>query len=331
MMAERLNLFYAEPDPDRWLPLDRIPRRIVRRLLRGPARPGGQKRVFLNLCAGLDRVGVSYRVNDFRHARRNPGELVCIVGKPHLLDVRDWENPILFGSAVFSHPVDDPHLFSRRPVQRMLVPGEWCRAMFAEWYGDRVRAWPVGIDTESWGPAPSAAKNVDVLLYVKTLWDRDAREAEMITPIRAELARRRLRVETLRYGSYREEDYRALLDRSRVMIFLCEHETQGIAYQQALACGVPLLAWDRQGPWLDPAYYPRIMFTPTTGVPYWDQRCGETFRDVPEFTDSLDRLLSRFASGRYDPRGYVLERLTLERCAEEYLAHATAIMRGEVP
>ena len=51
-----LNLFYEEPDGDRWLPFDRYPRRIVRRIVRGRTRPGGQKRVFLNLCAGLDRL-----------------------------------------------------------------------------------------------------------------------------------------------------------------------------------------------------------------------------------------------------------------------------------
>ena len=35
------------------------------------------------------------------------------------------------------------------------------------------------------------------------------------------------------------------------MVFLCEHENQDIAYQQALACGVPILAWDRGGYWQD--------------------------------------------------------------------------------
>ena len=44
-----LNLFYEEPDPDRWLPFDRHPRRLIRRLVRGPDQPGGAMRVFLNL------------------------------------------------------------------------------------------------------------------------------------------------------------------------------------------------------------------------------------------------------------------------------------------
>jgi hypothetical protein len=44
-----LNLFYEEPDEDRWLLLDRFPRQIVRRIVRGKPQPGGQMRVFLNL------------------------------------------------------------------------------------------------------------------------------------------------------------------------------------------------------------------------------------------------------------------------------------------
>ena len=54
-----LNLFYEEPDPDRWFLFDRYPRQILRRLVRGKPRPGGQTRVFLNLCAGLDKLSIS--------------------------------------------------------------------------------------------------------------------------------------------------------------------------------------------------------------------------------------------------------------------------------
>ncbi|MGA8216344.1 MAG: hypothetical protein WB799_22325, partial [Candidatus Sulfotelmatobacter sp.] len=68
---QTLNLFYEEPDSDRWLPLDRYPRGLIRRILRGKPRPGGQTRVFLNLCAGLDKLGISYRVNDYRYIERH--------------------------------------------------------------------------------------------------------------------------------------------------------------------------------------------------------------------------------------------------------------------
>lgn len=43
-----LNLFYEEPDSDRWVPLDRYPRRMARWALRGPGQPGGAMRVYLS-------------------------------------------------------------------------------------------------------------------------------------------------------------------------------------------------------------------------------------------------------------------------------------------
>ena len=320
-----LNLFYQEPDPDRWVPFDRYPRRLIRRLVRGPGRPGGQKMVFLNLVKGLDRIGAPYRINDFRHARRHPDELACIVGKPNVLFEREWKNPVLFGASVFSHPIDHPHLLDDYPVRRVVVPGEWMRQMFEPTYGDRVVAWPVGIDTDTWAPTGDP-KTVDFLLYDKVRWDHEAYEATLIQPIRNALDQRGLTTTELRYGSYEPDDLAAALRQCRAVVFLCEHETQGIAYQQMLSSGVPLLAWDRGGYWQDPEYFPeRVQFGPVSSVPYWDERCGVTFEDASSFENALDAFQEALAAGRFAPRDYILENLTLESSAREYAAIAHSV------
>jgi hypothetical protein len=83
------------------------------------------------------------------------------------------------------------------------------------------------------------------------------------------------------------------------MIFLCEHESQGLAYQECLACDVPILAWD-QGWWLDPN---RIRWgtpdVPATSVPYFDSRCGEKFKGIEEFETQLERFLERLRRGDF--------------------------------
>ena len=313
-----LNLFYEEPDPDRWIPFDRHPRRLVRRLLRGKPRPGGQTRVFLNLCAGLDRIGVPYRVNDYRHAQQNPDELVCIVGKPSVLERIQWKNPILFGAAVYSHPLDDPTLLERLRVSKVLVPGPWMKEMCLPYWGERVEAWPVGIDTAAW--VPTEEKTVDVLLYDKVRWEHDAFETALIEPVRSALRARGHSFLEIRYGFYREEDYRSALAKCRAMIFLCEHETQGIAYQQALACNVPILAWDRGGYWQDPSYYPhKVKFKNVSSVPYWDERCGAKFTRADEFENVWSSFWEGVLASRFKPRDYIMENLTLEKCASAYL------------
>jgi hypothetical protein len=315
-----LNIFYQEPDGDRWFPFDRYPRRLIRRLVRGRPRPGGQMRVFLNLCAGLDRLGVRYRVNDYQHAKRNPGELACIVGKPCVLDKIVWKNPILFGAAIYSHPLDDRHLLQRLPIKKVLVPGRWMKEMCKPYWGDHVEAWPVGIDTDLWRPVATGQKEIDVLIYDKVRWEHDHYESALIGPIREKLKERGHSFFEIRYGSYREEDFRALLGRCRTMIFLCEHETQGIAYQQALSCNVPILAWDRGDYWRDPAYYPdKVKFQPVTSVPYWDERCGQIFKRIDEFGWKWQQFWEGHNECGFSPRDYILETLTLERCARRYL------------
>src|ERR1700683_2186830 len=113
------------------------------------------------------------------------------------------------------------------------------------YYGKAVVAWPVGIDTGYWRDARDTHKTHDFLIYDKVRWEHEKYEANLIEPIRQELRRRRLTYTEIRYGYYEEDDFRKKLRTCRAMIFLCEHETQGIAYQQTLACGAPILAWDR--------------------------------------------------------------------------------------
>ena len=328
-----LHLFYDEPDPDRWVPGDRYLRRGVRRILRGKPRPGGQKLVFLNLCAGLDRLGISYHINNYKSAQRSPAIPVGIIGKPHLLDAHDWENPILLGASIMSHPLADPGMLNRHPnIRRILVPGEWMRAMCEPYWHDRVHAWPVGIDTDRWHPAPAGLREFDFILYDKIRWEHDRHEQELLAPVRAALRARGLSFAEIRYGHYREEDFQSLLQRARGLIFLCEHETQGLAYQQALACDLPIVAWNRGGCWQDPEYYPqRVRFEPVSSIPYWDERCGLKFTGCDSFAATLDHFLSEQQAGRFHPRDFIMENLTLEHCARKYLDQWEAAFGSRPP
>lgn len=322
-----LNLFFEERD-DRWFPGDRRVRPLLRRLLLGKTWISGQRRVFLNLRAGLDRLGLPYRVNDYGYIHKHPGELACILGRPFVLDWFDWKNPLLLGVAMYNHPVDAPAHLKDLANQTILVPSPWYAEMCRP-YWPHVEVWPVGIETDVWTPVPAGQKRVDVLLYDKVHWDRDAYERELIGPIRSHLAARGRSVEIIRYGHYKEIDYKAALARCRSMIFLSEHESQGIACQQALSSGVPVFAWDRGGPWQDPEYFPdRVRYEGgVSSVPYFDERCGMTFTDAGGFAADWGTFWARVDGGGFAPRDYVIENLTLEKGARHYYDLAQAVMR----
>lgn len=263
-----------------------------------------------------------FRENDFAYARRNPEEPVGIIGKPHVLDMMEWKNPILFGAAVMSHPIDDPDLLQRRPIRKILVPGEWMRRMCEPYWGDKVEAWPVGIDTELWCKSPEAEKNNDFLIYDKILWEHERKEGELLRSIRKTLQTRGYSFKEIRYGKYKEKDFHFLLKQSRAMIFLCEHETQGIAYQQALSTDLPILAWDQGGFWQDPSYYPeKVTFGPVTSIPYWSDDCGIKFKSAQEFSKTLEIFDKILKEKKFKPRDYILNYLTLRQAAQKYIWH----------
>lgn len=276
--------------------------------------------VAINLLRGLDKLNISYRYNDYSYIKKHPEEIACIIGMPHILFKKKWVNPVILGAAIYSHSIECPDLFEKYPnVKRCLVPGEWMRKMFEPHYQDKVLSWPVGIDINQWSPQLKGKPEVDFLIYDKIRWKHDEYQQELIDPLCTILDKHNLSYEFIRYGSYVHQDLMDKLKRAKSVIFLCEHETQGLAYQQMLATGTPVLAWNRQGFWQDPYYYPhKVKFEPVDSTPYWDERCGLKFAGISDFEEQLLQFQADYAG--YQPEKYIEENLTLEKCAEKYLA-----------
>jgi hypothetical protein len=291
-------------------------------------RIGGVGKVFANLRLGLDRLRIPYHVNiPFPQLRDDDRVGVLGQGRQCLADY-DRPNPIVAGIGLMTHPSEWPTLCQDHPVVRYLQHSSWAADVYRPFYGERVAQWPVGIDTSWWSPALRSEKTRDFLVYDKIRWDRDTLGAELLGRVREELQRRNLTWTELRYGAYEESDFKSRLENASAMIFLCEHESQGLAYQECLASGVPILAWD-QGHCLDPN---RVQWgqpvIPATSVPFFDERCGRRFRQTDDFPEALDDFLERLRSGHYAPRDFILENLTLEKCSDDFVDIVNAAVTG---
>lgn len=314
-------LFFEDRDRDTFVRGDRRLRRHVRRatafLRPNKQRVSGFEMSFILLERALRGIGRTVHVNDFELARRNPLFPVGVCGYSHILDYWWLPNPAVLGPGLFDHPKQRPALMLDPRFHSYLVFSDWMKDLFGQYGFDMLDLWFGGIDLQEWPDLSRERKDVDVLVYDKIRWNRDTLVPSLRAPLLAELTRRGLSYEIVQYGRHTHGQYHKLLTRSRWMLFICEHETQGMAYQEALASNLPVLAWD-QGYWLDPN---RPLFeaepVKASSVPYFGAECGERFVGVDDFPSALDRFTA--ALPRYSPRAWVREHLSPAKSAELYL------------
>jgi glycosyltransferase involved in cell wall biosynthesis len=224
---------------------------------------------------------------------------------------------MIFGPGDYGLP-DSAALLSQDPrVRRLIQPCKWAADLYRSSCGDKILVWPVGIDTARWSDTAHERKEIDVLVYDKIRWDREREVPRVLNRTLEHLRRNGHSYAVLRYGEHYHGKFANLLRRSRSLLFLCEHETQGLACQQAMACNVPVLAWD-EGKLVDPIL---MRFAASdlrvSSVPYFDASCGERFV-LANFEITFAMFWSKLA--RYRPREFILDNLSLSKSGRAYLS-----------
>jgi glycosyltransferase involved in cell wall biosynthesis len=293
----------------------RLGRYTYRTLLRKQVHTGFYT-AFLALRAALERNGCDVRVNDFTAALARPDYPVGLGGYPSVLKAVTLPNPVVFGPGDFGVPADAVAVAASSRIQILIQPSDWFRDYYRSSCGEKVVTWYAGIDTAHWTDQSSHPKSVDVLIYDKIRWYRDERVATVRDRLIQHLTVRGFSWKIIRYGHHHQKMFVEALRLARSMAFLCEHETQGLAYQEALASGVPVFAWD-DGEFVDPALKadapPGLK---VSSVPYFDERCGRRFT-LACIEAEFDCFWAALANFR--PRDYVLEALSMEKSAQAYL------------
>ncbi|MEO6054781.1 MAG: hypothetical protein ABIP97_12285 [Chthoniobacterales bacterium] len=325
-MPRTIHLYDIQPtDTPRWIPGDQYPRKFLRTLLR-PWRgrpPGGLAKVTQNLSLGMEKINQPYQLHRNPDLPKDDFPIGILHGPHDLVRQVGAARRCITGVGIIEFPDQWPTLLKDTQSAFHLQACEWAAAYYRPYYGDKVRIWPVGIDTDACAPQSNVTKEFDFLVYNKLRWPQESPEPQLREHCLQTLTDRGLSFTEIAYGRYpkgKENSYHALLARSKAVLFLCENETQGIAYNEALSMGIPMLAWN-PGKWLDPNRHTHgLSDWPASSVPYWDERCGEQFHEIADFIPTLDQFLERLNAGNYKPRDYIMENLTLEICTRQYIA-----------
>lgn len=272
------------------------------------------------MCKGFDQLKINYLINiPFKKIKPNDCIIVLGTGKHVLKDYRK-PNKIIAGIGLMTHPYEWPNLFEEYPVVKYLQHSSWTAAIYNKFYGNnKCLIWPSGIDTDFWKPEEQVSKK-NILIYVKFLWDKTTNEQLILEPIKQYLTLKQIPFDVIKYGAYDIEEYKSLLNKSNSMIFLCEHESQGLAVNEAMSMNIPILAWE-QGEWLDVNRFNWGEYTTVeaSSTPYFDDRCGMKFNNISVFNETFDLFHYAVKSNKFTPRLYILENLTLKKSAEKML------------
>ena len=260
----------------------------------GQLNNNGPGKVATNLIKGLKRLGHTVVENQ-------EGDYTgCLASwSPRF---KDLPKKTLVGPNLVVLPTDDPEIWSL--FNNLIVPCDWVKNYFNHFPLTRntnLHIWPVGIDTDHF--CPHGEKDVDCCIYFKN-GSVDTRN-ELIQI----LQEKGMSYLEINYGNYTEEDFIRATRRCRFCVTITSTESQGIAYQEILSMGVPCYVvektiWDHR---------PGFSF-PATSAPYFDVRCGIKCLDLSFF----DKFITELPT--FKPRNYILENLTLEKCASEYVS-----------
>ena len=258
----------------------------------------GPHKVVKNLLMSLDQEKIEYAINeekyehnfllqynDIAHEKHSKIELdTCIIGpQVWLFDT--------YGQFLIEH---------QDYYKKMIAPSQWVKDKFINKFNlpeNKISVWPVGIETFN------NQRNItyDCLIYFKR------RKQKELDAVKQFLDSKNLTYKMVEYGGYGEDGFKDLVNQAKFCFLINGTESQGIAVQEIMSMGVPIIAWDIKE-WLDQGEAYRV---PATSIPFWDERCGEKFYTI----DNLEKTFDKFYAiiNDYNPKAFVKDNLSFEK------------------
>lgn len=194
-----------------------------------------------------------------------------------------------------------------------IQPSDWARDV---WVNNnlcndiRIESLPFGVDTDKFNEIKPITERREVFIYFKR---RQPIELEFIKNF---LHNNKINYKIFDYvNKYSENDYINYLHNSKFGIWVDAHESQGFALEEALSCNVPLLVWNVIS--MNQEFNSNYTNIPATTIPYWDERCGEFFYDMTQFSSTFHKFIQNLEN--YKPREYILENLSIDKCREKFI------------
>ena len=264
----------------------------------------GPHKVVDNLIKSLDQEKIDYAINEEKYEHNFLIQYDAIAHEKHS---KIEQETTIIGPQVWLFDGYGQFLIENQNYYKKLIaPSQWVKDKFINKFNlpeNKVAVWPVGIEEFDNIREPS----YDCLIYFKR------RDESELSAVKTFLVSRGLSYRMVEYGGYDEIGFRNLINQAKFCFLINGTESQGIAVQEIMSMGVPIIAWDIKE-WLDQGEEYRV---PATSVPFWDERCGEKFYSIDKLEETFDNFYARIND--YDPKAYVKENLSFESSVKTLL------------
>ena len=264
----------------------------------------GPHKVINNLIKSLDQEKIDYAINEEKYEHNF---LVQYDATAHEKHSRIEQDTTIIGPQVWLFDGYGQFLIENQNYyKKIIAPSQWVKDKIINKFSlpeDKVAVWPVGIETFN----NKRDITYDCLIYFKR---REQKELDIVKQF---LDSRNLTYKMVQYGEYGEEAFKMVVNEAKFCFLINGTESQGIAVQEIMSMGVPIIAWDIKE-WLDQGEAYRV---PATSIPFWDERCGEKFFTVDKMGETFDNFYAKIND--YNPKDYVKENLSFESSVKTLL------------
>ena len=257
----------------------------------------GPHKVVDNLIKSLEQEKIEYAINEEKYEHNFLIQYDAIAHEKHSKIEQDTT---IIGPQVWMLDGYGKFLIENQNYyKKIIAPSIWVKNKFIHKFNiptDKVSVWPVGIETFN----NTRNMTYDCLIYFKR---RDEKELESVKEF---LTNFNLSYKMVEYGGYSENSFMENVNQARFCFLINGTESQGIAVQEIMSMGVPIICWDLKW-WLDQGEEYRV---PATSIPYWDNRCGEVFYDIKELPVTFNKFYANI--DKYDPKAFIRDNLSFE-------------------
>ena len=264
----------------------------------------GPHKVVKNLLMSLEQENVDFAINKEKFQN-------------NFLLQYDWTGHLKHSELHLEHCIIGPQIWmfdehvkdlKENPsyYKSLITPSQWVKDLYVSKFGfpeHKINNWPVGIEEFNNIREP----NYDCLIYFKR---RDQSELDVVKKF---LVNNGLSYHMVEYGGYSEDGFKQLVNSAKFCFLINGTESQGIAVQEIMSMGVPIIAWDIKE-WLDQGEAYRV---PATSIPYWDQRCGEVVFNKAELEETFSKFYATI--NEYDPKSFIRDNLSFSKTVEQLM------------